>query len=91
MRFKINHSDVSLIANALVDSDLASKFVGVEEHVENGKYPTGRYLIDLNNEETELITELLANLLVSSGVDDTGELNTTGKQVEMLIDIFSDM
>lgn len=91
MHFKINLSDVTLIANTLVGSDLASKFVDVEECVENGKYPTGRYAIDLSSSEAELIIELLSNLLMNSGLEDSGELNSVGQQVEMLIDTFSNM
>ena len=91
MHFKINHSDVSLIANVLVNSDLASKFVDVGECVENGKYPTGRYVIDLSRSEAEFIIEHLSNLLMNSGLDDKGELNPVGQQVETLIDIFGSM
>lgn len=88
MLFKINHSDVLLIAKTLGGSELALRFVDGKECVEHSKYLAGRYSVYLCPEEAKLMTELLSGLLVNSGVDDTGALNAIGQQIEILIDTF---
>ncbi|MDF1780221.1 MAG: hypothetical protein P1U67_02885 [Alcanivoracaceae bacterium] len=90
MQFKINHSDLKLLVDALEDSDQVMKLKNAEQHFEKGKYPTGRYVVDLSNDETESIIDTLSDFLMNSGLDENGEPNVLGLQIEALIDIFND-
>ena len=87
--FKISHSDVLLVANTLVKSELSKKFLNTNEHLEKGIYPTGLYIIELSKNEIELVLNWLSDLLIKSGFWEKNELNNIGQQVENLIGIFS--
>ena len=93
MQRKINYSDLKLLINNVNDPDLLNILQGIEKrgpHLDKGKYATGRYLIDISDEDTESILEVLSDILVGSGCDKNGELKPLGNQVEILIDVFSD-
>ncbi len=89
MLFKINRSHIKLLVDALGDSNIASKFNDAEEYVEKEKYHTDRYVVDLCDNERESIIDSLGDFLMSSGLSECGELDPVGRQIESLIDIFS--
>lgn len=89
MLFKLNHSDIKLLIEALDGSKLGVKFETAEKFSEKGKYPTGRYVVDLSEGEMLLIIDSLSSCLMNSGLDGNEELNVLGRQIESLIDVFS--
>lgn len=93
MQFKINISDIKILIEAIEDTALINKLLEYEnagQHFEKEKYPTGRYLIDLSEGEVELVVDSLSDHLVNYGLNDDGEPNLLGLQVEALIDIFNE-
>lgn len=92
MQFKINLSNVKLLISVVKDPDLIIKLHGFEnagEYFEKGKYPTGRYVLELSEEESEIITDSLSDHLMTSGLNENDEPNAVGFQVEKLIDVFN--
>jgi len=92
MQFKINLSDIKLLISVVGDSDLIVRLHESEnagEYFEKGKYPTGRYVLELSEEESETITDSLSDHLMTSGLDENEEPNAVGLQVEKLIDVFN--
>lgn len=60
------------------------------EFLAKGMYPTGKYLLEISNEQVEVIQEELSVLLTVKGLGDDGEPNAVGLLIEKLIDHFSD-
>jgi hypothetical protein len=92
MKYKINDSDIGVIIAAIKDSELATKIERIKkdgQFVEKDKYPTGRYVIEVSDVESEKIIDSLSEQLMNVGVDESGEPNALGKQIESLIDTFS--
>jgi hypothetical protein len=53
-----------------------------------GKYPTGRYVIQLSPQDSDLLVDTLSDLLCEIGLQPDGEPNVDGLLIEDLIDTF---
>lgn len=92
MQFRINLSDIKLLIEVVEETTLVNKLIEYEkvgQCFKKGKYPTGRYLIDLSEGEVELVIDSLSDHLMSSGLNEGGEPNALGLQIESLIDVFN--
>ncbi|HAF6298533.1 TPA: hypothetical protein G8N97_004782, partial [Salmonella enterica] len=81
MQFKISTTDFDFIVNNISELSLIEKLTESKKHGEynaKGKYPTGKYIIDLSTDEVNSIIEQLSNSLLSFGVDQNGEINSIG-------------
>ena len=47
------------------------------------------YIVNLNEQETDVIEDFLGDLICEIGIDNTGEINQTGRYIDDLIDIFN--
>lgn len=93
MQFKINLSDIKLLIELIPNMALVSKLVQCEKSGElyaKGEFPTGRYLIELSEGEIDLVVDYLCDHFMSHGLNNDGEPNSLGLQLETLIDIFQD-
>ncbi|MEP3910456.1 MAG: hypothetical protein ABJN40_00035 [Sneathiella sp.] len=92
MQFKFKLPDIRLFVDVVDDQVLVNKFVEYEKsgpYFAKGKYPTDRYLVDLSKGEIELVIDALSNHLMTSGLNDDGEPNALGFQIETLIDVLN--
>jgi len=60
------------------------------EHLAKETYPTGKYFLEISNEQVDVIQEELSMLLTAKGLGNDGEPNAIGFLIENLIDRFSD-
>ncbi|EAO3344451.1 TPA: hypothetical protein ACO3YK_004541 [Salmonella enterica subsp. enterica serovar Strathcona] len=91
MQFKINATDLDFIINIIDDLSVLNKLKKSKEHGEHlakEKYPTGKYIINLSTDDVDCIVEQLSDFILISGVDSSGEINSTGMRIESIIDIF---
>ncbi|WP_018694509.1 hypothetical protein [Algicola sagamiensis] len=92
MQFKINLPDIKLLSKLILNDSLAKKLAQTEksgEFIAKGIFPTGKYLIDLSEEEIDLVVDYLSDHFMAYGLDNDGEPNSLGIQLEALIDIFN--
>lgn len=68
--------------------DKLQQALGSGEYIQRG-YPTGKYRLILSGSELESLLEQLSDELINNGIDNSGELNATGYQLEKLIDLLS--
>lgn len=91
MQFKISTTDFDFIVNNISELSLIEKLTESKRYGEynaKGKYPTGKYIIDLSTDEVNCIVEQLSNSLLSFGIGQNGEINSIGMRIESIIDIF---
>lgn len=91
MQFKINTTDFDFIVNNISNLSLIEKLTESKRHGEynaKGKHPTGKYIIDLSNDEVNCIIEQSSNSLMSFGTGQNGEINSIGMRIESIIYIF---
>jgi hypothetical protein len=79
----------------LLDNFQQKDFIGLlnkakdeGEYLAEGRYPTGKYSLDLTLKEAEDIQDALAVLLTEKGLGSDGEPNAIGFRIEELIDQF---
>lgn len=93
MQFKINLSDIKLLVELVPNRALVSKLIQCEKSGElyaKGEFATGRYLIELSEDEIDVVVDCLSAHFISHGLNNDEEPNSLGLQLETLIDIFQD-
>ncbi|MBA0173851.1 hypothetical protein [Pectobacterium versatile] len=94
MNFKLNREVINDLLVFISDPHIAGI---LKESTEEGEvkikdiYPTGRYFIELSEQDVDIILDELSNAISNVGIGNDGEINACGIRIEKLIDIFNDI
>ncbi|TQV77942.1 hypothetical protein [Denitrobaculum tricleocarpae] len=90
VEISIPYSHLVITIRALENSDLLQQIgkpLLVLENASEDK--TKKQKLKLNQKELDLIVDSLGDLLIHTGIDDQGEVNAIGRDIESVIDLFN--
>ena len=90
MEFRITKQTLEFLIENIEEPHLSAEFEAVAragEEFAKGRYATGRYVIDLSQDEAGTLVDELSDILASRGVSN-GEINSLGRYVDDLVGIF---
>lgn len=89
---RLDSTTINLLLHGVKEQLIIDKLQQVlrsGEYTQRG-YPTGKYRLILSGFELELLLEQLSDELINNGIENSGDLNARGYQIESLIDLLSD-
>lgn len=91
--FKINEAEFSFLSRYVKSEQFSvilkkAESATFDKAIRN-KSKSVYYEIELSNEQSSRLVDLLSDLLVEKGLDDNGEPNSLGLQIESIIDVFN--
>lgn len=92
MEILMNRSDLDFLLKHFDSKLFSVKFqesIKKGEFLAKGKYPTGKYSLELQKTEIEEILDSLSSLLMEIGLNQSSEPNAVGQRIERLIDIIN--
>ena len=86
----VTKDTLNIIRKCVNDHDIIEK---VNDSLENpqiikGKYPTGKYIIKLSEEDIQRIIDGICDELMRSGIGEDGEVNEYGRILDDYIGFF---
>ncbi|MEI7177413.1 hypothetical protein [Pectobacterium carotovorum] len=92
MNFKLNREVINELLVFISDPHIAGILKESTEEVKiKDIYPTGRYFVELSEQDVDIVLDELSNAISNVGIDNDGEINAYGIRIEKLIDIFNDI
>ena len=89
--FKINEAEFSFLSRYVKSEQFSVILKEAESATFDDaiKKKSVYYEIELSHDQSSRLVDLLSDLLVEKGLDDNGEPNSLGLQIESIIDVFN--